>query len=765
MSNYDSVQHVRGESIFVDDVVAPDGLLYSAIFTSPVAHGKIVKLDIIEAKKAEGIKAVFTSHDIPGENQIGGIVLDEVLFAEDEVDFIGQPIAMVVAESQLLAKEAAKKIQIEIKKLPAVFDPRVAFKKSELIIPPKIFSSGDINNAWSLCDIIVEDRVESGGQEHIYLETQGSLAYPTEGGGIKIISSTQAPTAVQRIAGRVLNLPMNKIEVDVTRIGGGFGGKEDQATAYAVMTALASHKLKKPVKLILSRQEDIKITGKRHAYSSDFKIGLTKDGKILAYEVTYFQNAGAAADLSPAILERTLCHCTNSYFIPNVKATGYSCRTNLPPNTAFRGFGAPQAMFVLEAAIYRAAEKLGVDPSVIQEKNLLKESDEFPYGQKNINSNAGKCWAKVKDKYDFEEIKKQTKEFNSKNILFKKGISLMPVCFGISFTSTFLNQASSLVHIYTDGSIGISTAAVEMGQGVNEKIRQIAAKIFSVKTDKIKINSTNTSRNANTSPTAASSGTDMNGKATEIACNNILDRLIPIARMQLNLLEQDIIELKNERVIVNGTESDFIWEKLIQTAYNKRINLSSHVHYSTPEIFFDRETNKGKPFAYHVFGTAIVETTLDCLRGTYEINSIKVVHDFGKSISTLVDRGQAEGAIVLGIGWMTMEELLYNKEGKLLTNTLSTYKVPDIFFAPKEINIHFLEDASNPYAVSNSKAIGEPPFMYGIGAYFSIMNAMKTFNSGKQFKFTAPLTNEKVLLSLYSDGTRQIRNDKLSTDN
>lgn len=759
MSNYDSIQHVRGESLFVDDITPPEGLLYAAILTSPEAHGKIKNIDFIDAEKLEGVKKIFSAKDIPGENQIGGIILDEPLFAEDKVDFIGQPIAIIVSENQLTAKEAVKKIKVEIEKFPAIFDAREAFSKNELISPPRTFTLGNIESAWQKCDVIVEDRVDSGGQEHLYLETQGAISFPTEGGGIKIISSTQAPTAVQRTAARVLGLPMHKVEVDVTRLGGGFGGKEDQATAYAVMSALAAFKLKKPVKLILSRQEDIRITGKRHPYSSDFKIGLSADGKILAYEVTFYQSAGAAADLSPAILERTLCHCTNSYFIPNVKATGISCKTNLPPNTAFRGFGGPQGMFVLESAIYRAAEKMGIDPSVIQEKNLLNEGNEFPYGQKVKNCNIQRCWNQAKEQFGFNDIKNRINEFNRVNKLYKKGTALMPISFGISFTSTFLNQASALVHVYSDGSISVSTAAIEMGQGVNEKMRNIAATIFSVSNSRIKINTTNTSRNANTSPTAASSGADMNGKATEIACNNILERLVEVAKKELNLGNTAVIKLKNEKVFVNGIESVLSWEKLVWTAYFNRINLSSHAHYSTPEIYFDKTINKGKPFAYHVFGTAIIETTLDCIRGTYEIDSVKVVHDFGKSLNAEIDRGQAEGAIVQGIGWITMEELLYNDDGKLLTDTLSTYKVPDIFFAPKEIQVQFLEDAPNPFAVFNSKAIGEPPFMYGIGSYFSIMNAMKAFSKDKHFKFVAPLTNERVLMSLHSEKLEAIKNN------
>jgi xanthine dehydrogenase large subunit len=750
MSNYDSIQHVQGSSLFVDDVAAPEGLLCAAILTSPEAHGNILNIDFSEAEKINGVKGIFSSKDIPGENQIGGIILDEPLFAENKVDFIGQPVAIVVAESQLIAKEAVRKIKLNIEKLPAIFDAREAFTKNELIIPPRTFNLGDVENTWSKCDIIIEDRVESGGQEHLYLETQGSLAHPIEGGGIKIISSTQSPTAAQKITALVLALPMHKVEVDVTRLGGGFGGKEDQATAYAVMCALAAFKLGKPVKLILSRQEDLRITGKRHPYSSDFKIGLSSDGKILAYEVTFYQNAGAAADLSPAILERTLCHCTNSYFIPNVKATGISCKTNLPPNTAFRGFGGPQGMFVLESAIYRAAEKMGIEPSVIQEKNLLNEGDEFPYGQKVKNCNIRRCWHQTKEQFSYEVLKSKVAAFNNSNKLYKKGIALMPVSFGISFTSTFLNQANALVHVYTDGSVSVSTAAIEMGQGVNEKMRIIASSVFSVSIDKVKVNSTNTSRNANTSPTAASSGADMNGKATEMACNNILARLLDVASKELKTSSTSI-RIFNEKVYVDKIETDLTWTQLVQLAYFSRVSLSSHAHYATPEIYFDKTINKGKPFAYHVFGVSIIETTLDCIRGTYEIDSVKVVHDFGNSLNPLIDRGQAEGAIIQGIGWMTMEELLYNNDGKLLTDTLSTYKVPDIFFAPKEIQVHFLEDAPNPNAVFNSKAIGEPPFMYGIGSYFSIMKAMKAFRKNNHYKFISPLTNERVLLSLYAE--------------
>jgi xanthine dehydrogenase large subunit len=751
MKNYDWIQHVRGESLFVDDLDNPEGTLHAAVFSSPIAHGKIINLNLDEARKADGVIEILTAMDIPGENQIGTIIPDEKLLADDIVDFRGQPIALVMAKDNFSAHQAVKKIKIEYEEFPAVTDPREAFQKGHLIIPPQIFSLGDVDSAWNDCDVMVQSTSESGGQEHIYLETQGSFAFLLEGGAVKIISSTQSPTTVQRTVARILALPMNKVEVDVLRLGGGFGGKEDQATAWACMTAFAAFKLKKPVKLILNRQEDIRMTGKRHPYSSDYKIGLTNDGKILAYEVTFYQNAGAAADLSTAILDRTLFHCTNSYFIPNVKATALCCRTNLPPNTAFRGFGGPQGMFAVEGAIYKAAEKMNIAASIIQEKNLLDEGDEFPYGQKTKYCMAQPSWKKAVGKYNLVETKNRVQQFNEENKFVKKGFALMPICFGISFTNTMLNQANALVHVYTDGSISISSAAIEMGQGVNMKMRQVAANIFSVNIDRVKIESTNTTRSANTSATAASSAADLNGKAIEIACLNILERLKKSALDILKRTESDQVEIKDEVIFVNGEATALSWENLIKQTYTKRISLSSHAHYATPGIYFDKQKAKREPFAYHVYGTAIIQVTVDCLRGTYEIDFVKVVHDFGKSMNPVIDRSQTEGAIMQGIGWMTIEEVIYTKDGILLTDSLSTYKVPDIYFTPKEIEVYFLENPNPSAAIFNSKAIGEPPLMYGIGIYFALCNAIKAFRLKAELKISAPMTNEKLLLMLYEN--------------
>ena len=750
MRNTDIEKHVRGESQFIDDLVVPEGTLYAAVFDSTIAHGKILNINTDEAKLIPGVKSILTAKDIPGINQVGGIIPDETLFAEDEVQFVGEPIGIVIADSIETAKKAVRKIKIDYEPLPVIFDPREAYKNSSLIMPPKIFSSGNVDEAWSKCDVIIEGKVETGGQEHLYLETQGSVAIPQEGGKIKIFSATQSPTAVQRVTARILGVEMNNIEVDVLRLGGAFGGKEDQATHWAVMSALAAYKLNKPVKLVLSRMDDIRMTGKRHPYSSDYKLGLTSDGKMLSYEVTYYQNAGAVADLSPAILDRTLFHATNSYYIPNVKATAFSCKTNLPPNTAFRGFGGPQGKFVIEAAIHKAAEKMGIDASEIQRKNLLKNGDSFYYGQQAENCYAEKCWTYAEEKYDLKKLKQEVENFNKKNYQFKKGVAVMPICFGISFTNTFLNQASALVHVYTDGSIGVSTAAIEMGQGVNEKIKIAVSKTLSVSKDRIRIETTNTTRTANTSATAASSGADLNGNAAILASKNILERLLKVAAEELKVNDASELDLKDEVIFHKGKKTKLFWDELVKITYQKRKSLSSQAYYATPDIYFDKETNKGKPFAYHVYGTGITTVTLDCLRGTYTIDAVKVVHDFGRSLNHIIDFGQAEGGIAQGIGWLTVEEVVHSNEGKLLSNSLSTYKIPDIYAAPKEIEVAFLEDSENRYGPFNSKAIGEPPLMYGIGAYFAILNAMKAFRPEKEFEINAPITPEKVLMNLYS---------------
>ena len=443
-------------------------------------------------------------------------------------------------------------------------------------------------------------------------------------------------------------------------------------------------------------------------------------------------------------------HGTGSYFIPNAEITVFSCKTNLPPNTAFRGFGGPQGFFAIEAAVQQAADMLNVPAHKIQKINLIKEGDEFPYGQIAENAEAVKSWKFADKNFGIEKTYEEIKKFNKENNKFKKGMSVTPLCFGISFTNTGLNQARALIHIYTDGSIGISTGAVEMGQGVNTKMKQVAAQVFSVPVSKIKLETTNTTRVANTSPTAASSGADLNGKAVEIAANKLLKRLKETAAEILNAKPENI-QIKNEFVFLNDKKTDLSWDKLVNDAYWKRIKLSEKGHYATPEIYFDKTKEKGHPFAYHVYGTAITVAKVDTLRGTFEIEKVNIVHDFGKSMNIFLDKGQIEGALIQGIGWLTMEEIRFNEKGQLLANALSTYKVPDIHSVPKEVKILELEAAGAEHAILKSKAVGEPPFIYGTGSFFAVQNAIKAFNPKYKPDFKAPMTHEKVLTGLYQE--------------
>ncbi len=748
MQNIDTYTHVRGESIYLDDIPELAGTLYAAVLGSPMAHAKILKLDTSLAEKLDGVVKVITSKDIPGKNQIGGAIPDELLLAEDEVHFEGMPVAMVVATSATIAKKAVKLIKFEGQLLEVITDPRVAAAKNQLILPPRTFSLGDSEKAFATCEYVIEGVADNNGQEHLYIETQGAYAIPLENKKFRIYSSTQGPTAVQTHMADVLGVPMHKLEIDVTRLGGGFGGKEDQATAWAVFCALGAYLTGKPVKYSLDRMEDIRMTGKRHPYSTDYKIGLSKDLKILAYAATFHQNAGAAADLSPAVLERTLFHATNSYYIPNVKVTAKSCRTNLLPNTAFRGFGGPQGMFVIECAIAKAAESLGIEAAEIQKRNLINTGDEFPYGQKAV-SEAHACWDDVA-KEKLTETRNRINVFNAQHSLYKKGLSMMPICFGISFTKIPLNQARALVHVYLDGSVHVSTGAIEMGQGVNTKIFQVAEKIFSIQPERITIGTTNTYRITNTSPSAASTTADLNGKATEMACLAIMNRLREFAASSLDAKIEEVV-IHHEKVWHKEKDTGITWEALIGKAYLARISLSEHAHYATPQIYFDGKIEKGHPFAYHVYGTALTEVTVDCIRGTYEIDAVEIVHDVGKSMNRIVDMGQMEGGVVQGIGWMTMEEIVYDNNGKLRSNALSTYKVPDIYSAPKLLNIKFRESDKDNLAIFHSKAVGEPPLMYGIGTFFALRNAIKAFNPNSNIGFSAPMTPEKTLMGLYGN--------------
>ena len=749
VQNLDAPGHVTGASMYVDDYPELEGTVYAMAYYSQSAHGIIRRLDFSEAEACHGIVKIIAAVDVPGINQIGGIVPDEPLLASQEVHYIGQPVLLIVADSMAFAHRARGLIQIEIEEKEVITHPRIAFEKASLLHNSRCFSMGDPEKGFAESTLIVEGQLEIAGQEHVYIEPQGAYAYPTENGGLKILSSTQGPTHAQKTLARVLDIPMHNIEVDVGRIGGGFGGKEDQATSWACMAGLASHLLNRPVKMILDRKDDLQMTGKRHPYSCDYKLGLDGDMQLMAYEATFYQNGGAAADLSPAVLERTLFHATNSYAIANVKVTAHCCKTNLPPNTAFRGFGGPQGMFVIEAALHDAARKLGVPAHEIQGRNLIEDGVEFPYGQIVDDCEARNCWEQAKSEFDLQKITAEVAEYNHRHLFSKKGIALMPVCFGISFTNTQMNQARALVHVYSDGSVGISTGAVEMGQGVNTKMVQVAARAFGIRTEDVKIETTNTTRVANTSPSAASSTADLNGKALQHACDQIIDRLIGLVRQTQSLSGNPEITFDAGQVVADNAQLGLSWNDLITLAITHRVNLSAKGHYATPVIHFDKNIEKGHPFAYHTYGTAIVVSRVDCILGTYTFDAVNIVHDCGASMNKAVDLGQIEGGLVQGMGWMTMEELAYADDGRMLSGSLATYKVPGVYSVPDQINVSFLKTPGSAHAILKSKAVGEPPLMYGIGAYFALYNAILAFNPSARIHYHPPMTAEKVLMSLY----------------
>ncbi len=748
MKNTDMKMHLQGKSQYVDDLPTREGTLHSAIFGSTVAKAKILKVDISKAENASGVVKVFTYKDVPGANQIGHIIQDQPLLAEDYVQFIGQPIALVVAETRRQAFMALKLIDVDFEEEKPIVDSREAYINNEIHGKPMVMTLGNTDSVWDQCDYVFEGRADSAGQEHFYFETQSSLAEPIEGGRMKVSCSAQAPSGYQHHVADVLGISMNKVEIEIRRLGGGFGGKEGCAV-WAALPSVAAYVLDRPVKLVLSRHEDITTTGKRHPYSSDYKIGFDKNYKILGYEFTMYQNAGAFADISLPVLGRSILHAVNTYKVPNFKGKAISCKTNIVPNTAFRGFGVPQAVFLMESAIFNSALKMNVNPTVIQKVNLLEEECQLPYKMKVEFCNARLCWNTLDKKYNIDKRIEAVNKYNNINTETKKGIYVLPVCFGISFVQTSLNQAGALVHIYTDGSVGISSGAVEMGQGVNMKILLIAARTLSISPDKIKIETTNSTRIANASPTSASTGADLNGMAVHKACIALVTRLKEFAEKELCIGIAENIHIKDGRIFINDKPSAYTWERLVKEAYMSRIDLSCHEFYAPPQLHWNAEKMEGQPYTYHSYGTSITEVTLDCLRGTYEIDSIEVVHDIGKSISEDIDLGQFEGGIIQGLGWSTMEQLVFADDGRCLSVT-SAYKMPDIKYIPKKLTIDFIENLKNPYAVCNSKAVGEPPFIHGIGACFALMNALHAVKKSDKM-LSIPLTPEKAFMYMYGN--------------
>ncbi len=751
----ESLKNLMGVTRYVEDLREPGGLLYGVPVPVTSAKGHKLVVDASEALALDPRVRVITAADIPGENQIGSALPDEPLMADGEWSFAGEVAALVLAPNRALARKAATLVRLSGEDLPPVLDPREAFARGELILPPRTIRSGDVEGAFAKAAYVAEGRVDSGGQEHVYLETQAAIATVDEGARVHVISSTQSPTAVQRGVARVLGLSFNAVEVEALRLGGGFGGKEDQATTWACLAALGAAVSGHPVKVALRRRDDLRMTGKRHPYSSDFRIALGEDGTILGFEADYYQNSGAATDLSPGILGRTVLHATGCYHIGAVRVTGAMCRTNLPPFTAFRGFGGPQAFFVIESAIAAASRVSGIPAEVIQRKNLLAEGDSFHYGQEAKLCRAQQVWDRLVEKADYPSVKAEIASFNAEHRLLKRGAWIIPVAFGISFTKLSMNHAGALVHIYKDGSVAVNTAAVEMGQGVNRKILRVVELTLGLPSGCISMERTRTAVVANTEPTAASTGSDLNGMAAALACEEIKARLIAFAAKRLGAPEEELCILGG-RVIRDGQPTDLDWKKLITEANEARVDLSAHGYYATPGLVYDDASERGSPFAYHVYGACMMVAELDALRGSYSIVEAKVVHDGGSSIDPLIDRGQIEGAMAQGLGWSLLEDLRFGDDGRLLSDTLSTYKVPDGGFMNFPLDLEFLEEAPNPAAILGSKAVGEPPLMYGIAGYFAVQEAVRaaraangTAGDGTAIPpFSLPMTQEKIIAFL-----------------
>jgi xanthine dehydrogenase large subunit len=729
---------VRGAARFTADLPLPAGGLEAMVAVSPHAHARFTRLDTAAAAGLPGVRAVLTAADIPGINQISTMAHDEPLLAEAEVHCVGEPVALVIAESADVAWRAAQLVTADWVELPAILDAREALDAGQLLAPPRTFASGDVDAAWARCTTVVAGRVDLGAQEHAYLETQSALVIPRDDGGLLVHSSTQSPSATQRAVAGVTGLPMNHVEVQVARLGGGFGGKEEQATPWAAMAALGAVVTGRPVRIAPDRRDDMRITGKRHPYIADFRLGLDAQGRFVAYEATLLQDAGCTTDLSPAIGERSLFHATNAYAIPHVRITVASCRTNLPSNTAFRGFGAPQAIAVLESAIRAAARQLGVPAMALQERNLVSEGDVTYYGMTLADVRARECWAELVARHDPAGLVARAQAFNAAHPLQRRGVDVIPVCFGIAFTARPLNQAEALVHVYADGTVSVTTGAVEMGQGVHTKIQAAAAHELGVPSELVHVEPTTTSRVANVSPTAASTGADLNGAAAIQACR--------VIRAGLDKVDPD---------------GELEWADRVARAYVERIGLSALAHYATPGLSFAEGTGTGRPFAYHVYGAAVVESTVDLLRGTARVDRVAVVHDIGRSVDPSTDRGQVEGAVVQGVGWMTSEEIRHDTSGRLLTDSLATYKIPDLDSAP-EVQVTLLQRESP--GLLGSKAVGEPPLVYGLGALFAIRAAIESVRPDLAADVVAPMTPERIFTLLHGPLHGPLGGDGGATD-
>jgi len=741
-----AAKHVTGEALYVDDRLEFPNQLHVYARLSERAHARILRIDTAPCYAVPGVAIAITSADVPGKLDIGPVFPGDPLLADGTVQYLGEPVLAVAADSLENARRAALAAIIEYEDLEPVLTVDEALRRQQFVLDSHSHKRGDASAALASAPHRLAGSLRIGGQEHFYLETQIAAVLPTEDGGMLVHSSTQHPTEVQKLVAEVLGVPMNKVEVDMRRMGGGFGGKETQAAAPACLCAVIARLTGRPTKMRLPRNEDMRITGKRHPFQLEYEVGFDDDGRLHGVHIQLAANCGYSPDLSGAIVDRAMFHADNAYYLGEALIDGHRCKTNLASNTAFRGFGGPQGMLAIEEIMDAIARHLGKDPLAVRKLNYYGKSERnvTHYHQTVEHNLLEEMTAELEESCAYAARREEIRAFNAQSPVLKKGLALTPVKFGISFTSSFLNQAGALLHVYTDGSIHLNHGGTEMGQGLNTKVAQVVAEVFQVDIARIQISPANTGKVPNTSPTAASSGADLNGKAAKEAAQTIKQRLVEFAARHWQVGEEDV-QFRNGQVRIRDRYLSF--EELIQAAYVGQVSLSSTGFYRTPKIYYDRAQARGRPFYYYAFGMACAEVLVDTLTGEYRLLRADILHDVGASLNPAIDIGQVEGGFVQGMGWLTSEELVWDDQGRLLTTGPASYKIPTVADVPADLRVKLVENRRNPEdTVFHSKAVGEPPFMLGIAVWCAIKDAVASLADYRlQPAIDAPATPERVL--------------------
>ena len=738
--------HVQGTAVYIDDMREPEGTLHVEPGYAPNdAHGKIASLNLDAVRRFSGVVAVLTAKDIPGVNDCSPALGDDPIFAEGSIEFHGQVIFAVVAETREIARRAARLAKVEIAgKAPAVTVEHALAMGTKDVLPEYAFTHGDVGKALKTSPHVISESFHVGGQEHFYIEGQVALALPEEKGGMTVYSSTQHPTEVQHCIAKMLKVSDAMVTCECRRMGGAFGGKESQAAQWAALAALAAHVTGRPAKCRLDRDQDMMMTGKRHDLRIDYKIGYDDSARLTAVDVDFLARCGYSADLSQGVCDRTMFHSDNAYFYPAYHIKSRRLRTHTVSNTAFRGFGGPQGMVFAERVMDAIAIETGLDPLDVRKRNLYgRGRDVTPYRQKIEDNIALEVIEALEKSSSYRARRKAIAAFNKKNTVLKKGLALTPVKFGISFTLTHLNQAGALVHVYTDGSVHLNHGGTEMGQGLYIKIAQVVAEVFGISADRVRITATTTGKVPNTSPTAASSGTDLNGMAAKIAASTIKTRMIDFAAKEWKVAKSRI-KFENGQVLIGNQRISF--GELAKKVHGGRVSLSSTGFYSTPKITWDRPNGRGNPFFYFAYGASCSEVTIDTMTGEMRVDRVDILHDVGRSLNPAIDIGQIEGGFVQGMGWLTTEELVFDEKGRLRTHAPSTYKIPCASDVPQDFRVKLYESGGNRAdSIYRSKAVGEPPLMLPISVWCAISDAIASLKPGVIPKLGVPATPEAIL--------------------